>query len=123
MQVIIKDIEINFNFSIGSITEIVQYKKFYEPHDRVTLTQYLSRIDDENYSIDNLCDLIYYAHAVKYRNSGKQPSLTYSDITEWVFANLGQVEHVVNSYTESLPKPDQKEAVKKKAVRKTKAKS
>lgn len=120
MQVTIKDIEVNFNFSIGQLTEIVQYKKFYEPHDKVTLTQYLSRIDNSDYSIDNLCDLIFYAHAIKYRNQGKQPVLTYSDVTEWVFMNLGEVSHVINHYTESLPKIEPAE-VKKKAVKKPKS--
>lgn len=120
MQVTIKDIEINFNFSIGSLTEIVQYKKFYEPHDKVTLTQYLSRVDNEDYLIDNLCDLIFYAHAIKYRNQGRQPVLTYSDVTEWVFMNLNTFQHVVNKYTDSLPKPEVKQdvVVKKKRGRK-----
>lgn len=120
MQVVIKDIEINFNFSIGSLTEIVQYKKFYEPHDKVTLTQYLSRVDNEDYSIDILCDLIFYAHAIRYRNTGRQPILTYSDVTEWVFTNLGKFEHIVNQYTDSLPKPEVKQevVVKKKRGRK-----
>lgn len=119
MQVTIKGIDIEFNFSIGHLTEIVQYKKFYEPQDKVTLTQYLSRIDDENYSIDNLCDLIYYAHAIRCRNVGKVPQLVYSDVVEWVLMNTGQVEHVIKRYTESLPKPELKEEVtKKKTVKK-----
>lgn len=120
MQVIINDIEINFNFSIGHLTEIVQYKKFYEPHDRVTVTQYLSRIGNEDYAIDNLCDLIFYAHAIKCRNVGQMPKLAYSDVVEWVFTNLNQVEHVINNFTESLPKPDANE-VKKKVVKKVKS--
>lgn len=122
MQVTIKGIDIEFNFSIGALTEIVQYKKFYEPHDRVSLTQYLSRIGDEDYSLDNLCDLIYYAHAIKCRNVGKLPELTYGDVTEWVFMNLNQVNHVVNSYVESMPKPELKDEVtKKKIVKKAKS--
>lgn len=121
MLVTIKGIDVEFNFSIGAITEIVQYKKFYEPHDRVTLTQYLSRIDNKDYSIDNLCDLIYYAHAIKCRNVGKQPQLTYGDVTEWVFTNVNQVSHVVNSYVESMPQPELKDDVtKKKTVKKAK---
>lgn len=120
MLVTIKDVDIEFNFSIGAITEIVQYKKFYEPHDRVTLTQYLSRIDNSDYSIDNLCDLIYYAHAIKCRNVGKQPSITYSDVSEWIFTNLNQVSHVIHKYTESLPQMEEKEEVKKKTVKKAK---
>ena len=122
MQVTIKGIDVEFNFSIGSISDIVQYKKFYEPHDRVTLTQYLSRIDNEDYSIDNLCDMIFYAHAIKCRNVGKSPQITYSDVTEWIFQNLNQVSHVINHYSESLPKPEDKQEVevKKKTVRKKK---
>lgn len=120
MQVNIKGIDIEFNFSIGAITEIVQYKKFYEPHDRVTLTQYLSRIDNEDYSIDNLCDMIFYAHAIKCRNVGKQPQISYADVSEWIFQNLNQVSHVINSYSESLPRPEDKSEVevKKKTVKK-----
>jgi hypothetical protein len=119
MQVTINGIDIEFNFSIRSINEIVQYKKFYEPHDRVTLTQYLSRIDDENYSIDNLCDMIFYAHAVKFRNIGKQPVINYADVLEWILSHMGEVQHVLKNYTESLPQSDEAEAPakKKKTVR------
>lgn len=121
MQVKIKDIDIEFNFSIGHITDIVQYKRFYEPHDKVTLTQYLSRIDNQDYAIDNLCDLIYYAHAIRSRNVGKQPALTYADVAEWVLTNAGSVEHVIKSYTESLPQPNGQEVAKKKVVKKPKS--
>lgn len=121
MQVKIKDIDIDFNFSIGHLSDIVQYKKFYEPHDRVTLTQYLSRIDNEDYSIDNLCDLIFYAHAIRSRNVGKQPSLTYAEVAEWVLMNAGSVQHVIKSYTESLPQPQNQEVAKKKEIKKLKS--
>lgn len=122
MQVTIKDIDIEFNFSIGAITEIVQYKRFYEPHDKVTLTQYLSRIDNEDYSIDNLCDLIYYAHAIRQRNVGLQPKLSYSEVSEWLFSNLSTVEHVVNSFTASLPNTEvQADGVQKKTLKKAKS--
>ena len=121
MQVKIKDIDIEFNFSIGHITDIVQYKRFYEPHDKVTLTQYLSRIDNQDYAIDNLCDLIYYAHAIRSRNVGKQPVLTYADVAEWVLMNAGAVEHVIKSYTESLPQPQGQEVAKKKTVKSQKS--
>jgi hypothetical protein len=116
MQVTINGVDIEFNFSIRSINEIVQYKKFYEPQDRVTLTQYLSRIDDENYSVDNLCDMIYYAHAVKFRNVGKQPVLVYSDVVEWVLMHMGEVQHILKNYTESLPQaqPSEEKAPAKK---------
>lgn len=118
MQITIKGIEIEFNFSIGALSDIVQYKKFYEPNDKVTLTQYLSRIDNSDYSIDNLCDLIYYAHAIKSRNVGKTPVLSYSDVAEWVLTNMNTVGHVINNYIESLPQPEVKEVTKKKEVKK-----
>jgi hypothetical protein len=119
MQVTINGTEIEFNFSIRSINDIVQYKKFYEPQDRVTLTQYLSRIDDENYSIDNLCDMIYYAHAIKSRNVGKQPVINYADVLEWILSHMGDVQHILKNYTESLPQSEEGEAPakKKKTVR------
>ena len=120
MQVTINAVDIEFNFSIRSINEIVQYKKFYEPQDRVTLTQYLSRIDDENYSVDNLCDMIYYAHAVKSRNVGKQPALAYSDVVEWVLMHIGEVQHILKNYTESLPQAqptEEKAPAKKKKLK------
>jgi hypothetical protein len=120
MQVTIKGIDIEFNYSVKTFSDIVQYKKFYEPLGKVTLTEYLSKVDDENYSIDLLCDLIYYPHAIRCRNVGKAPILSYSDIFEWVMTNLDQVGHVVNSMVDSLPKVEEKEEVKKKVVRKSK---
>jgi len=120
MQVNIKGIDIEFNYSLGTFSDIVQYKKFYEPRLKVTLTEYLHKIDDKNYSIDLLCDLIYYPHAIRCRNVGKSPVLTYSEVFEWVMGNLDQVGYVVNSMADSLPKIEEKEAVKKKTVTKKK---
>lgn len=120
MKVTINGIDIEFNFSIGTFSEIVQYKKFYEPMGKVTLTEYLSKVDDENYSIDLLCDLIYYPYAIKCRNVGRPPILTYTDVFTWVMTNLDSVQHVVKSFEESLPKAESIEEEKKKTVRKEK---
>lgn len=121
MQVTINGVDIQFNYSIGTFAEIVQYKKFYEPQGKVTLTEYLSKVDDENYSIDLLCDLIFYPHAIKCRNVGKAPLLTYTDVFTWVMTNLDSVQHVVQSFAESLPKAEPVEEVKKKTARKAKS--
>lgn len=122
MKVTINEVEIEFNYSLRTFNDIVQYKKFYEPMGKVTLTEYLSKVDDENYSIDLLCDLIFYPHAIYCRNVGKAPLLTYGDVFEWVMTNLESVKHVVNTFAESLPKPELKEDVtKKKTVRKAKS--
>jgi hypothetical protein len=120
MQVTIKGIDIEFNYSLGTFSDIVQYKKFYEPQAKVTLTEYLSKVDDENYSIDLLCDLIFYPHAIRCRNTGRNPLLTYSEVFEWVMTNLDKVGYVVNSMVDALPKIEEKEAVKKKTVSKLK---
>lgn len=121
MKITIKGIDIEYNYSLKTFNDIVQYKKFYEPQGKVTLTEYLMKVDDENYSVDLLCDLIFYPHAIYCRNVGKQPLLTYGDVFEWVMTNLESVGHVVNTFKESLPNAEQKEEVtKKKTVRKVK---
>lgn len=94
--------------------DIVDYKKRYEPHDKVTLTRYLQNVVSEDYGIDTVIDILFYPYAIKVKRQGLQPELTYRDVAVHVAKNPEIVEQVISDLVASLPEPESNPASKKK---------
>ena len=121
MLVEIKGISLKADFSVETFVDIVEYKKRYEPHDKVTLTQYLQMVTDDERSVDTVCELLYYPHAIKMRKLGMMPKIEYKDVAVHLIKNAGLVNEIIQDLVQSLPEPEQE--AKKKPSRTTKAKS
>lgn len=109
----INGIKVDINFEIRIFSEIVSYMKFYEPHKKMTLTKYLNGLDDEDYIIDLIVDLIYYPYASKERKLGNQPAMTYDDVFVWVVSNADKIALISEQLKESMPQPEEVSTEKK----------
>ena len=120
MLIEIKGISLKAEFSIETIVDIVEHKKRYEPHDKVTLTKYLTMVTDEERAVDTVCDLLYYPHAVKMKSMGLMPQLTWKDVAVHIAKNPALVVEVIQDLMATLPEPEE---TKKKPSKATKAKN
>lgn len=121
MLVEIKGVNLRAEFSIETFVDIVEYKKRYEPHDKVTLTQYLQMVTDEERAIDTVCDLLYYPHAIKFRKQGLAPQLEWKDVAVFIATNQDVVQEIIRDLVDSLPEPEAE--TKKKPLKTIKGKN
>jgi len=119
MLVNIKGVSLKPDYSIETFVDIVEYKKRYEPHDKVTLTQYLQKVTSEDYGIDTVVDILFYPYAMKVRKSGLIPELDYRDVAVHVAKNPNIVQEVIADLVATLPDPE--EQPKKKPSKAMKA--
>jgi hypothetical protein len=108
MIVEINGIPLQADFSIGTFVDIVEYKNRYEPHDKVTLSKYLTMVTDEERSIDTVCDLLYYPYAVRQRKMGLAPVITWRDVAVHILTNTDLVGAILKDLADSLPEPEAK---------------
>jgi hypothetical protein len=121
MLVEVKGISLKADFSMETFIDIVDYKKRYEPHDKISLTRYLQQVTDDNYAMDTVIDLLYYPYAMRVRKQGLLPDINYKDVALHIASNLNLVEEIIADLVASLP--DVKEEPKKKPSKTTKAKA
>jgi hypothetical protein len=112
MLITIKGVSLKPEYSIETFVDIVEYKKRYEPHDKVTLTQYLQKVTSEDYGIDTVIDILFYPYAMKARKMGIQPEIEYRDVAVHVAKNPDIVHEVISDLVATLP--DAEESSKKK---------
>lgn len=119
MLIEVKEVALKASFTVETFVDIVEYKKRYEPHDKVTLTQYLNMVVDEDRAIDTVCDVLFYPHAIKMRKAGVKPLLEWRDVAVYLATNTKVVNEVIQDLIQSLPEPEEKP--KKKTSKTTKA--
>lgn len=102
----IKGYTCEISVSIGTFSEIVDYMRRYESHRKMSLTKYIDQIDEEDYRLDLVVDLVYYPHAIAERKKGLIPILTYADCFEFVVNNKTKVQEIFEMVQEALPKPE-----------------
>jgi hypothetical protein len=119
MKIDINGIEVSLNFEIEIFSEIVRYMKFYEPQRKMSLTKYLNLLDDDDYIIDIICDLIYYPYAMSQKNKGLIVELNYDQVFGWLIKNTDKIKEFSTMLAESMPQPEEGKEVKKKTIRKS----
>jgi len=87
MEIDINGNKIEIGFTIGSFSEVVTFMKFYEPEKRMTIAKYLELINDDDYVLDVVCDLIFYPYALKEKKKGLQPKIAYEDVFTWILSS------------------------------------
>jgi hypothetical protein len=117
MIVNIKGINLEASFSVETFVDIVEYKKRYEPHDKVSLTQYLQSVTDDSRYIDTVIDILYYPHAIKMRKLGLLPQLEWKDIAVHIATNEALAVDIINDLVSTLPEAENS---KKKTSKTTK---
>ena len=58
MIVSVKGIDLKADYSIRTFVNIVEYKKRYEPHNKISLTGYIQQATNEEYSLDTVVDIL-----------------------------------------------------------------
>jgi len=108
MEIIINGVKIEIGFTIGSFSEVVTFMKFYEPEKRMTIAKYLGLINDDDYVLDVVCDLIYYPYALREKRKGTQPAIGYEDVFTCILSSPEKVKELSAMIAESMPKPEKK---------------
>jgi hypothetical protein len=120
MKLEINGHSLELSFEIRVFSEIVSYMKFYEPHKNMTLTKYLNALDDEDYIIDLIVDLVFYPYASRERKQGKIPAMTYDDIFVWVVSNPEKIKEITENLKESMPQAETLSEQKKRPMKRAK---
>jgi hypothetical protein len=113
MIITVNGVNLKADFSIETFVDIVEYKKRYEPHDKVSLTQYLTMVTDDERAIDTVVDILYYPHAYKMRVQGLAPILSWKDVAVHIAKNPNLASEVIADLVNSLPEGEEKKVKKK----------
>jgi len=116
MIVSVKGIDLKADYSIRTLVNIVEYKKRYEPHNKISLTGYIQQATNEEYSLDTVVDILFYPYAINCKKIGVSPSLTYEDVAVHIIENPELVGKIVEDLLNSMDVKD--EGAKKKTVKK-----
>jgi hypothetical protein len=103
---------IEVSVTIGTFSDIVDYMRRYEPHRKMTLTKYIDLVEDPDYVLDLVVDLIFYPHAIAERRKGLLPLLSYGECFEFMVKEKDQVHAIMEMVKDAMPKPTEEEEVK-----------
>lgn len=115
MIVTINGINLEPQFNVETFVDIVEYKKRYEPHDKVSLTQYIGLVTSDDRYIDTVIDMLYYPHAIKMKKLGLNPQIDWKDIAVFIAKNVEVASEIIQDLIASMPEAEDGEVKKKKS--------